>query len=207
MKKLFRWLLPVAIVAALGWHYFIEDWGFYSRLPESEAAQRLAVVAQAEQYLGLDEESGSYLTILQRYNAHTPLAQDYALQPEDSWCCAFVSCVAIDCGITQILPTECSCQRQIQLFRQLGRWEEWDGYIPQPGDVIYYDWQDEGYADCTGWADHVGLVVGIKWPFAKIIEGNKDDRVCYRYILLGGRCIRGYGLPDYENLDKTSPMD
>lgn len=198
MKKHLLRLCPVLLIlAALLWHYLWEDWGFYSRLPQAEAQLRRSVVTRAESYLGCNEADGSYRSILETYNAQASLPQGYVLQPEDSWCAAFVSCVAIDCGITDILPTECGCQRQIGLFQELGRWEENDGYIPQPGDVIYYDWQDSGFGDCTGWADHVGLVAGIKWPFVKIIEGNKDDQVCCRYILLGGRYIRGYGLPDY----------
>lgn len=190
-------LALLAVVLALAAHYLFSPWGFYRRADPEEAALRQRVVAQAESHLGLNEADGSYLTLLDIYNNHSPLAQGYALQPEDSWCAAFVSTVAIEADITDMLPTECSCQRQIELFQTLDRWEEDDAYVPQPGDVIYYDWQDKGLGDCTGWADHVGLVVGVKWPFAKIIEGNKDDCVAYRCILLGGPHIRGYGLPDY----------
>lgn len=197
-------LALLGVVLALAAHYLFSPWGFYRKVDPEEAALRQAAVTQAESHLGLNEADGSYLTILDTYNNHSPLAQGYVLQPEDSWCAAFVSTVAIQCGITDILPTECGCQRQIGLFQALGRWEEDDAYVPQPGDVIYYDWQDKGFQDCTGWADHVGLVVGVKWPFAKVIEGNKDDCVSYRYILLGGPHIRGYGLPDYVSMAEKS---
>lgn len=207
MRKATKWFLLSLIFLSLAGHYLVEPWGFYRKLPQQEAAIRTQVVEMAQSYLGCNEADGSHLPILDVYNSHTPLAQDYVVQPEDSWCATFVSCVAIRLGITDILPNECSCQRQIDLFQQLGRWQEQDGYIPQPGDVIYYDWQDKGLGDCTGWSDHVGLVVGVKWPFAKIIEGNKDDRVTYRHILLGGRYVRGYGLPDYESLDNLPGMD
>lgn len=199
-QKRHGWIWQLDILAVLILYYTFAPWGFYRKLPEQESALRMQVVETAERYLGCNEADGSHLAILDIYNAQEVLPQGYVVQPEDSWCATFVSCVAIDCGITDILPTECSCQRQIALFQELGRWEESDSYVPQPGDVIYYDWQDNGFGDCTGWADHVGLVVGIKWPFAKIIEGNKDDQVCYRTILLGGRYIRGYGLPDYKSL-------
>lgn len=196
-RRFWRFFSFFAIALALLAHYTLSPWGFYRKLSPEEAALRLEVVAQAESHLGLAEADGSYLAILDIYNSHTPLAQGYALQPEDSWCAAFVSAVAIECGITDILPTECGCQRQIALFQALDRWEEDDDYVPQPGDLIYYDWEDKGFDDCTGWADHVGLIVGVKWPFAKVIEGNKDDCVSYRCILLGGPHIRGYGRPDY----------
>lgn len=206
MRKLgrhfWRFLSIFFVVLTLLAHYCLAPWGFYRKTSPMEAELRLAVVATAESHLGLQEADGSYLAILDIYNSHTPLAQDYALQPEDSWCAAFVSAVSIQCGITDILPTECGCQRQIDLFQALDRWEERDDYTPQPGDLIYYDWQGGWLDDCTGWSDHVGLVVGVKWPFAKVIEGNKDDCVSYRYILLGGPHIRGYGLPDYGIVSK-----
>lgn len=199
-KKRYGWIWPLDILAVLILYYTFAPWGFYRKAPEAESALRMQAVETAESYLGCNEADGSHHAILDTYNAQEPLPQGYVVQPEDSWCATFVSCVAIDCGITDILPTECSCQRQIDLFQQLGRWEESDSYVPQPGDVIYYDWQDKGFGDCTGWADHVGIVVGTKWPFARVIEGNKDDQVTYRTILLGGRYIRGYGLPDYAGL-------
>jgi len=55
----------------------------------------------------------------------------------------------------------------------------------------------EEKGDCAGWADHVGIVVGTKWPFLKVIEGNKDDQVTYRYLMLDDVHIRGYAKPDY----------
>lgn len=201
-RRIGRGLSLLAVVLALAAHYLFSPWGFYRRTDPEEASLRLAVVARAESHLGACEADGSYLAIVDTYNSHRPLAQDYLVQPEDSWCAAFVSTVAIEEGITDILPTECGCQRQIGLFQALGRWEERDDYVPQPGDVIYYDWQSGWLGDCTGWADHVGLVAGVKWPFAKVIEGNQDDCVSYRYILLGGPHIRGYGLPDYGIVSK-----
>ena len=80
----------------------------------------------------------------------------------------------------------------------MGRWEEKDNYVPLPGDLIYYAWDEKQiFGDCTGWADHVGIVVGTAGPFIKVIEGNKDDSVAYRIIPRGYYEIRGYGLPDY----------
>ena len=125
------------------------------------------------------------------------LAQNYTVQYTDSWCATFVSAVSIRCGLTDILPTECSCERLIGLFGELDCWQEDDNYTPLPGDIIFYDWDEKRPGDCTGWADHVGIVVGTKWPFVKVIEGNRDDAVAYCVIPLGEIHIRGYGLPDY----------
>ena len=128
------------------------------------------------------------------------IAVGYVVQETDDWCATFVSAMAISCGLTDIIPTECGCQRQIGLFQELGTWEENDAAIPLPGDIIYYDWDSRSLGDCTGWADHVGIVVGTKWPFVKVIEGNKDDAVGYRIVLINDIHIRGYGRPDYASL-------
>lgn len=127
------------------------------------------------------------------------------MQYTDSWCATFVSAVSIRCGLTDIIPTECSCERLIGLFGALGRWQEDDNYTPLPGDIIFYDWDEKWPGDCTGWADHVGIVVGTKWPFVKVIEGNRDDAVAYRVIPLGEIHIRGYGLPDYAAMTENTP--
>ncbi len=199
-KKICLVLGLLAAVGALLAHYLWAPWGFYRRQPEPEAALRMQVVQTAESYLGCNESDDSHLPILERYNSHQPLAVGYTVQPTDSWCAAFVSAVSIQCGVTDIIPTECGCQRQIGLFQQLGCWEELDGAIPLPGDLIYYDWDMEQRGECTGWADHVGIVVGTKWPFLKVIEGNLDDAVGYHYLLLDDIKIRGYARPDYAGI-------
>lgn len=192
------WMVSLTVIAGAVWaHYVLDPWGFYWKVSEEEAALRMSLVETAQQWLGYNEADGSHQRILDVYNSHEPLAMDYMVQPSDSWCAAFVSAVAIRSGLTDIIPTECGCERQIGLFQELECWEENDAAIPLPGDLIYYDWNMESRGECTGWSDHVGIVVGTKWPFVKVIEGNKDDMVTYRVILLDDVSIRGYAKPDY----------
>lgn len=183
---------------AVAAHYIFEPWGFYRKVGQPEVGKRLGLVAAAEAYLGANEADGSYRVILERYNAQPVLPQGYALQDSDSWCAAFVTVAAMDAGLSQRIPPECGCQRQIGLWQALGSWQEDDGYIPQPGDIIYYDFDENRLRDCTGWSDHVGIVVGVKWPFIKVIEGNWSDAVCSRVLFINDIHIRGYGLPDYS---------
>lgn len=174
------------------------DYGFSREVSDEEAALRERVVQTAEGYLNCAEADGTHQAIIDLYNSHEPLAQGYEVQYTDDWCATFGSAVAISCGLTDLIPTECSCQRQIKLFADMGRWEEDDNYLPLPGDYIFYAWDESPFGDCTGWADHVGIVVGTFGPLIKVIEGNKDDQVAYRYLLRGHPEIRGYGLPDYS---------
>ena len=197
-KKWIASLLAVlAFLIPIASHYLLGPWGFYSRVAPEEAALRMKLVQQAERSLGLKEADGSHKQIIDRYNSQEVLPVGYAMTYEDSWCAAFVTTTALDCGLTDIIPPECGCERQIKLWQELGRWEERDDAIPLPGDLIYYDWNMETRGEATGWADHVGIVVGTKWPFLKVIEGNWEDSVTYRYLLLDHVQIRGFGKPDY----------
>lgn len=150
-------------------------------------------------WLGLNEADGSHMKIVNIYNNHKPLARGYKVKKTDAWCAAAGSAAAIVAGLTDIIPTECGCGEQIKLWQKIGRWQEADDYIPDTGDYIYYDWNDSGKGDNTGWSDHVGMVVEVNGNTIKVIEGNKNDRVEYRYIEVNARYIRGYGLPDYAS--------
>ena len=177
--------------------YFI-DGGFSRRIDDGEAEIRLSMVSSAKNWLGTVEGSDQHLELLSIYNSHEPLARGYAVTVSDNWCATFGSAVAIQQGHTDIIPTECGCERQIDLWKDLGRWMENDRYLPLPGDYIYYNWNvSPNKKENTGWSDHVGIVVGTVGPVIKVIEGNKDDCVTYRIILRGDYRIRGYGLPDY----------
>lgn len=202
-------LLPLSLAAALYvtacagcWAVLnVSDGGFARSVSFSERQHRLELVSAAQQWLGTQEGSPQHTALLQTYNAHEPLARGYTVTATDNWCATFCSTVAIQCGMTGIIPTECGCERQIDLWKNAGRWTENDNHTPLPGDYIYYNWNERwSLNDNTGWSDHVGIVVGTAGPFIKVIEGNKDDCVIYRIILRGNWQIRGYGLPDYASI-------
>ena len=163
-----------------------------------ELRQKLVKTATA--YLGCKESDGSHRKIIDIYNSHKPLAVGYKVKYTDSWCSAFISAMSILCGMTDILPTECGCERHVELFQKLNSWVESDTYVPQIGDVIFYAWNDSGKGDCTDRANHVGIVVSCDGKNIKVIEGNISNAVGYRMIAVGGRYIRGYGVPKYESM-------
>lgn len=173
----------------------------------TELELRRKFVDVAESYLGCNEKDGSHRPIIDRYNAHKPLARNYRVKYTDSWCATFVSAVAIQCGLTAIIPTECSCDRMIRLHQALGTWVEDDNYVPQIGDPIMYDWDDSGKGDNKGWPEHVGIVVHVADGWIKVIEGNIADKVGYRKMMIGGKNIRGYCAPDYKSLATTEEVD
>ena len=197
---IFAMILSVLLLAYLGLsiYYSCADWGLSRNVPEPERSNRLSLINAAEDFLGCREADGSHQKIIDLYNTQEVLPMDYEVTYTDSWCATFVSAAAMKAELTDIIPTECGCQRQIGLLQNMGIWQEQDTYFPKPGDLIYYAWDDDPRGDCTGWADHVGIVVGTCWPFVKVIEGNKDDCVDYRIVSIWNNTIRGYGLPDYS---------
>lgn len=176
------------------------NYGFVREVSEEEKELRLQVIQTAQGWLGSKEGTDNHKAILRIYNTHRPLAQGYEVRDDDSWCATFGSTVAIQCGLTNIIPTECSCERQINLFRDMGCWEEKDDYIPLPGDYIFYTLKNPSMDDSTAWSDHVGIVVGTWHGFIKVIEGNNGGTVKYRVIPVDDPRIRGFALPDYEML-------
>jgi len=173
-------------------------------MTESQARQKVVDIAVS--WYGRKESDGSHKVIIDLYNGHAPLARGYKVKYTDSWCATFGSSVAIAAGYTDIIPTECGCGQMIALFQALNRWVENDAYIPDPGDYVFYDWDDNGVGDCTGWPEHVGIVVSVTGSKIKVIEGNKNNAVEYRELTVNGRYIRGYGVPDYAAKTGTEPQ-
>lgn len=169
----------------------------------TEKQIRQKFVETAEAYLGCKESDGSHKKIIDLYNTQKPLPRGYAVQYTDEWCATFVSAIGVELGWTDIILPECSCNKMIELYKAAGRWQERDDYIPAPGDLLLYDWQDNGRGDNTGSADHIAVVVAIIGGTLNVIEGNKHGAVEYRALRVNNRYIRGYCLPDFAS--KVTP--
>lgn len=161
---------------------------------------RNKIIAQACAWVGKNEADGSHKEIIDVYNGHKPLARGYEVKYSgDAWCATFISSLAIKCGMTDIIPLECSCGKMIELAANMGIFREDDTYIPAIADIILYDWGDSsGKGDNTGWADHIGIVESIKNGVMTVIEGNLNNKVARRTIEVDGRYIRGYICPNYK---------
>lgn len=160
------------------------------------------MVAQAKTWLGLKESDGSFQVIIDTYNSQAELPRGYKVKYTDEWCAAFVSAVAVLLGYTDIIPTECSCTKLIQKLKTIGAWDERDDRVPNPGDIIFYNWEAAATGDDTTDADHVGIVESVKNGIITVIEGNYSQSVKRRTIAVNHRYIRGYGVPKYDT-EKT----
>ena len=172
-------------------------------MTEKQLRQKTLDTALA--WLGKNEADGSHREIIDFYNTYSPLPRGYKVKYTDEWCATFVSAVFIKMGLTDIAPPECSCQKMIELHKALGTGEESDSYIPEPGDIIMYDWADSGDGDNSGWADHVGIVYSVSDREITVIEGNRKNAVGWRTVTVDGKQIRGYCLPAYESKATYEP--
>jgi len=162
---------------------------------------RSAIVSEAISHIGVKEGTTLHHKIIDRYNSRTPLPRGYKVKYTDAWCATFVSYLAIVMGYTDIIPVECGCPQMITLAKQMGIWVEDDSYVPKPGDITLYDWQDSGKGDNAGTPDHIGIVEKLSGNTITVIEGNYKDAVGRREIAVNGRYIRGYIVPRYDDED------
>ena len=165
----------------------------------TEQELRNKIVSVAKGYLGYKESDGSHRKIIDIYNNATPLPSQYRVKYTDAWCATYVSAMGVKAGLSDIILRECSCERMIALYKKAGRWIENDEYAPQIGDIIFYDWDDNGIGDNKGHSDHVGIVIEVNGTSLKIIEGNFNNSVGCRSIKVNGKYIRGYGIPNYTS--------
>lgn len=135
--------------------------------------------------------------VLEVYNAQNPLPRGYKVQETDPWCATTVSAVFLMNGWDGI--SECSCTVMTKMAQDLGIWVEDDAYVPKTGDVILYDWQDDGKGDNMGNPDHIGIVVKVTDKKITVREGNKAKSVGNRTLDINGKYIRGYIVPPYED--------
>lgn len=177
----------------------IEAYSYSS--PSKHSRDKL--LQQAEKWLGYDEKkNGKFKTIIDVYLSYKPLPRDVTPAYSEAWCTTYVTACAIKSDMVDIMPRERICRYMIDLYAELGRWVENDAYVPQPGDLILYDWEDDGKGDCTGAPNHIGIVVSVSGNKIKDIEGNNNDKyghpVSYRTVNINNKYIRGFMTPAFD---------
>jgi hypothetical protein len=162
------------------------------------SAKASEIVKLAQSWLGIKEGSAEHQALVDLYNSFLPHPRNHTMKVTEPWCAMTMACLAIKLGCTDIIPVECGCGEMIELCKKFGIWVENDAYVPAPGDLLFYDWQDSGKGDNKGWPDHVGIVEKVAGNIITVIEGNYKNAVSYRTIGVNARNIRGYAQPKYD---------
>lgn len=172
----------------------------------TENALRQKVANTINAWVGATKGSEKHLDILKVYNSHKPLAVGYLVKPTDDYCATTASAAYIRAGIAEYTGTECGVERWVKLAAKMGIWVEDDAHVPKIGDACVYDWQDNGTGDCTGAADHVGIVTAVYDNLFIVTEGNMGGgKVGTRKMSINGRYIRGFICPDFAEIAKKMP--
>lgn len=119
----------------------------------------------------------------------------YGFNSRVEWCACFVSWCANECGYIEngIIPKFAACESEgVAWFKACGLWQD-GGYIPKPGDIIFFDWADKH----DGSADHVGIVEKVENGRVYTIEGNSNDLCQEKNYDINSTEIQGYGTPMY----------
>lgn len=157
----------------------------------------------ARGWIGYSEANGKVKEIMDVYNSHTPLARGYKIKSTDEWCDCFVSACAIKAGAVDLIGTEVSCEKHIDIFKKKGIWIEDGSQKPKVGDIIFFNWDDSTQPN-DGQADHIGYVEQVNGNTIICIEGNKNEKVDRRTINVGWGYIRGFARPKYSGEGSAS---
>lgn len=175
-------------------------------------SRRDEFVEKAMSWLGTKEGSKGHKQIIADYNK--ACAKGREMYNDTPWCAGFVGAVAQETGNELKdglgVPVDCSCGNMIDMAKKAGIWEENDAYTPRKGDIVMYDWNDNGKGDDTTGHDHTGIVSSVTAKQFKVVEGNKTkavdgvDGVAMRTMNINGKNIRGFITPKFADEVETS---
>lgn len=127
---------------------------------------------------------------------------------QGGWCTTFVlwcfNQAGEQNGVTMngvIIPRGGNCNSMISWFKDKGGYYSPSDYSPKQGDLVFFDWNDNGSCD------HVGIVNYISGSTVYTIEGNCSGKVKAReYTKKGSKpynnisAIMGYATPKYSSV-------
>lgn len=116
----------------------------------------------------------------------------YGFDGRVEWCACFVSWCSEQCGYLEsgIIPKFSLCSDGVNWFKGRGQWQD-KNYEPQAGDIIFFDWGNDGSID------HVGIVEKSENGTVYTVEGNSGDACKQQSYPVGSGSIYGYGCPAY----------
>ena len=84
---------------------------------------------------------------------------------------------------------ECGAGEMANAYKAAKQWLN-RGNKPQVGDVVFFDWDE------NGWANHVGIVETVSGVILGIIEGNNGEAVVRTRYAYNNTKIMGFGVPN-----------
>ena len=186
-----------------------EDWE--KTLADIKLTGRWAedVLAIAESQLGYKESTSNYIVeegeVLKGY---TRYGAWYGI-PYGDWCAMYASFCLQYAGVEGI-PAEASVSRWIALLSE----EEYDlykpagAYVPQPGDLVFFDWEQDGDPDHVGFVAELLEATQTEPLKIKTIEGNSGNTVRHVTYEMSDPDILGFAtLPWQPSAQEQAQID
>ena len=127
--------------------------------------------------------------------------------PYEDWCAMFVSfCLEYAEISVADYPRDSGCESWRKAMDALGAFESrQSGYAPQPGDLVFFNRDEERDAD------HMGIIESIGAGWINVIEGNSESQVRTQGYALNDDQIIGYGnttklMERAGALEETTPV-
>ena len=146
------------------------------------------ILAIARTQLGYQESTSNFIVredgSIQGYTRYG----DWYGVPHEEWCAMFVSFCLHYAGISRgDYPWDAGCENFRDNLKYRGGYADAEDYEPQPGDLIFFNWDSEGDAD------HIGIVESVSGGAVNTIEGNSGRQVRRKSYALSDSQIMGYG--------------
>ena len=148
--------------------------------------------AEKRHWTGIGNQAIVQVAASQEGKGGTTYWRWYGFGGRVEWCACFVSWCADQSGYIQsgVIPKFSLCSDGVKWFESKGRFRD-ASYTPAAGDIIFFDWGNNGTID------HVGIVESVSGGTINTIEGNSGDKVARRSYSIGSSNIYGYGVPAY----------
>ena len=174
----------------------VEDPEYWQRLADRVRLTGIwaeDLLAMAEIHLGYTESTRNYKVLSdgETIRGYTRFGH-WMNDPYGEWCAMYVSYCLSYAGVRD-MPRHYSCSAWIEELKILDLYREADGFLPDPGDLIFFERGSDNSAD------HVGIVTKIipadgENPLRiQTIEGNSNSRVQYMIYEANDPLICGYG--------------
>lgn len=120
-----------------------------------------------------------------------------------AWCCVFVCWVFHQAGLDDLVRRTGGCTTLMNWFKAKGRLV--DIRSAKPGDVVFYQFDKDAYAD------HIGIVESAGKTGVVAIEGNtsvtsNDNGGAVMRRSRKWSCIMAVARPDYEAMEEDEEM-
>ena len=164
------------------------------------------VLAIAESQLGYAESTRNYKVWDENtIRGYTRYGHWYGSAYGD-WCAMFVS-FCLNYAEVEGMPLHWGVRPWIEKLTELELYFEAENYDPQPGDLVFFDWEDDGLSDHVGIVAEVIEATETEPAKLKSIEGNSSNRVQYVYYDLSDPVLLGYSkLPEKEEEEEAETV-